>query len=322
MRDILESFFAELAEDGHGWWANDLRTAANEIMAPATNGHMRAWEEAIQRLPPLSTERANLNMPAVTVGGPCSDNDRNRLLKSLRAFHPWRKGPFDLFGIEIDSEWRSDQKWARVAQHVELANKDVLDVGCGNGYFGWRMLGAGARRVVGLEPYPLYNMQHRLVKTFLPDLPNYVVPATDKALLSCTELFDVCFSMGVLYHSKNPIGHLESLRSSLRRQGAVVVESLVVDGDQQTALIPEDRYAKMRNVWLIPSVLMLSRLLYRAGFRNVEVVDIAATTQTEQRSTEWMTFESLCDFLDPSDQTRTVEGLPAPKRAMLVARKP
>nr|WP_169730591.1 DUF1698 domain-containing protein [Carnimonas nigrificans] len=39
----------------------------------------------------------------------------------------------------------------------------------------------------------------------------------------------------------------------------------------------------------------------------------------EQRSTEWMTFQSLKDFLDPEDQHKTIEGYPAPRRALLVA---
>ena len=39
----------------------------------------------------------------------------------------------------------------------------------------------------------------------------------------------------------------------------------------------------------------------------------------EQRSTEWMRFDSLASALDPNDSGRTVEGWPAPERALLLA---
>jgi tRNA (mo5U34)-methyltransferase len=66
----------------------------------------------------------------------------------------------------------------------------------------------------------------------------------------------------------------------------------------------------------------LERWLRRAGFGEVRCVDVSDTSVQEQRSTEWMRFQSLADFLDPHDPTRTVEGLPAPRRAVLLARKP
>ncbi|MFO7647899.1 DUF1698 domain-containing protein, partial [Halomonas campaniensis] len=58
------------------------------------------------------------------------------------------------------------------------------------------------------------------------------------------------------------------------------------------------------------------------GFENVRVVDEAVTRTEEQRATEWMTFQSLADFLDPEDPTRTREGYPAPRRAVVMANKP
>ncbi|MEW8068099.1 MAG: DUF1698 domain-containing protein, partial [Candidatus Thiodiazotropha endolucinida] len=45
------------------------------------------------------------------------------------------------------------------------------------------------------------------------------------------------------------------------------------------------------------------------------------TTIEEQRATEWMRFESLADYLDPADRSLTIEGYPAPRRAVFVARQ-
>ena len=127
--------------------------------------------------------------------------------------------------------------------------------------------------------------------------------------------------MGVLYHRTSPIDHLQTLWHSLRPGGRLILETLVVEQPTETVLVPEGRYAKMRNVWFIPSVAMLRRWLQRTGFRDVEELDVTATTGEEQRRTDWMTFESLSDFLDPNDSTRTIEGYPGPVRALLSARR-
>ena len=127
--------------------------------------------------------------------------------------------------------------------------------------------------------------------------------------------------MGVLYHRRSPIDHLLALRDTLRPGGELVLETLVVEGDEHTVLVPGERYAQMPNVYFLPSSLALAQWLTRAGFTNVRIVDEAITTQDEQRRTDWMTYQSLADFLDPNDPSRTIEGYPAPRRAVLVAER-
>ncbi len=83
-----------------------------------------------------------------------------------------------------------------------------------------------------------------------------------------------------------------------------------------------DRYAQMRNVYFIPSAAALKMWLEKCGFIDVRIVDACVTSTEEQRRTEWMTTESLADFLDPQDQRKTVEGYPAPLRAVIIATKP
>ena len=128
--------------------------------------------------------------------------------------------------------------------------------------------------------------------------------------------------MGVLYHRRAPIDHLLQLKACLRPGGELVLETLVIEGDVNQCLMPEDRYAQMRNVWFLPSVAMLERFLARAGFVNIRCVDLNRTSVEEQRSTEWMQFQSLPDFLQPDDSSKTLEVHPAPMRATLVAVKP
>ena len=74
----------------------------------------------------------------------------------------------------------------------------------------------------------------------------------------------------------------------------------------------------MNNVWFIPTVAMLKNWMEKCNLADVRVVDINQTSIEEQRATDWMTFQSLEDFLDPNDSGKTLEGHPAPKRAVLI----
>lgn len=313
--------FEGLTVDGVGPWASLLRQQTADALSLEEHGNLAEWVEAWHSLPVLPVESVDTATGCVTVRGHVQTSARQTLKQTLSRFRPWRKGPFELFGIRIDTEWRSDWKWERVQPHVDLRNRNILDVGCGNGYFGWRMLSAGARLVVGLDPFLLFVMQHEVLKYYLgAGRPNYVLPLSDAVLCGGVRAFDVTFSMGVLYHRISPIEHLQSLHGSLRPGGQLVLETLVWDTAQQDVLVPEQRYAKMRNVWFIPSPSMLTLWLRRCGFRDIQVVDMTPTSTNEQRRTEWMTFESLADFLDPADPSKTIEGYPAPVRAVVIAR--
>jgi tRNA (mo5U34)-methyltransferase len=236
---------------------------------------------------------------------------------------PWRKGPFDVGGVHIDAEWRSDLKWQRVAGAIgPLQGRRVLDVGCGNGYYALRMADAGAGAVLGIDPTLLYVMQFLGVTAHLAQPPVAVLPLRLQELPDSCHAFDTTFSMGVLYHQRSPLDHLRQLRASLRPGGQLVLETIFIPGKESFACTPADRYARMKNVWLLPTIAELTTWLRRSGFRDVEIIDTAVTTVEEQRSTEWMTFESLADALDPEDPTRTIEGWPAPRRVVATAIAP
>ncbi|MBX8491707.1 tRNA 5-methoxyuridine(34)/uridine 5-oxyacetic acid(34) synthase CmoB [Pseudomonas cichorii] len=301
-------------------WANGLQAQLDTKMAKG-HGDLQRWQSALDALPPLTAERVEL-ADSFTLEVECDDETRSRLRQALMGLSPWRKGPFDVFGVHIDTEWRSDWKWSRVSPHLDLKGKRILDVGCGNGYYQWRMLGAGAESVIGVDPNWLFFCQFQAMQRYLPDLPAWHLPFALEDLPANLEGFDTVFSMGVLYHRKSPVDHLLALKDCLVKGGELVMETLVVPGDAQQVLVPEDRYAQMRNVWFLPSVAALELWLRRAGFVDVRCVDVSTTTVQEQRSTEWMRYQSLGDFLDPEDHSRTVEGLPAPMRAVIVGRKP
>lgn len=303
---------------GNEWLAELARLAATRL-ATHPHGDLPRWRDALAALPAVK-HRADLDRDAPLLGQTAPDPAA--LSETLMTLHPWRKGPLVLGGVAIDTEWRSDWKWRRVAPHVDLAGHRVLDVGSGNGYFGLRMLGAGAALVVGVDPTLLFVMQHLACRHFSGDLPNFVLPLGVEDLPAGAAGFDTVFSMGVLYHRKDPAQHLRRLRSLLKKRGGtLVLETLVLPQNRRGGLlVPDGRYARMRNVWAIPGTERLRGWVKDAGFQIVEVVDETATTPSEQRSTAWMRFESLEQALDPDDGSRTVEGLPAPVRAVLIAR--
>jgi tRNA (mo5U34)-methyltransferase len=300
------------------------KDAVEQGLSPQRYGDLPRWYEAMAALPDLSPSHVDLQK-GVRIGHKldASPAEHELLQQQLRNLIPWRKGPFDVFGIYIDTEWRSDWKWERLQPHItSLKGRSVLDVGCGNGYHCLRMFGEGARRVVGIDPSPRFVVQFYMIKKYLGAIAVDVLPVGIEALPAELNAFDTTFSMGVLYHRRSPMDHLRELKDTLRPGGELVLETLIIDGKLGDTLVPEGRYAMMNNVWFIPSSATLASWLTKTGFEDVHIVGECVTTLAEQRSTDWMTFHSLSNFLDPHDSSRTVEGHPAPKRAVLVARKP
>ena len=289
-------------------------------------GDLPAWEKAVGKLPPLPEQRTvRLDDAHVSVDVELDDSRLRQCESLLRALIPWRKGPYRLAGITIDTEWRSNWKWQRVAPHLSpLTGRRVLDVGGGNGYHAWRMAGQGAGFVLVIDPSPRFYWQFQAVRHFVGDADDgrvHFLPVGIEDVPPDLGFFDTVFSMGVLYHRPSPLEHLAQLHAALRPGGEVVLETLVVEGDETTVLLPGDRYAAMPNVYFLPSSRALKTWLEKMGFKDVRIVDEAVTSVEEQHATDWMTFQSLPDFLDPNDPSRTREGHPAPRRAVLVATK-
>jgi len=306
-------------------WLEILDEQIQKGLCNDTYGKLAGWKNALKELPEIKAEQIDLNSTQITVKPEkaLSDTQKTDLKNTLKQLMPWRKGPFDLHGVDIDTEWRSDLKWQRLSSAIKpLKGKTILDVGCGNGYHGWRMRGMGAELVIGIDPSPLFVMQFQAVQHFINDEGVYVLPLGIEAIPDNLRAFDTVFSMGVFYHRKSPIDHLYQLRQCLKPGGELVLETLVISGDEFQVLMPADRYAQMRNVWFLPSSKAMIKWLQRCGFKNVKLVDECYTSIEEQRSTEWMQFHSLKNFLDPHDSSKTIEGYPAPLRAIFTAEAP
>ncbi|MGR9014551.1 MAG: DUF1698 domain-containing protein, partial [Gammaproteobacteria bacterium] len=137
-------------------WAELLPQQLKQGFDQSKHGDLAQWQALVDSVPALPATQRILDADAVQIGGSdelLDEHGKGDFIRQLKALHPWRKGPYNLFGIHIDTEWRSDWKWNRLKDHIApLEHRMVLDVGCGNGYHCWRMLGAGAKTVVGIDP--------------------------------------------------------------------------------------------------------------------------------------------------------------------------
>ena len=315
-------FYQQIATTNLSDWLETLPLQLKE-WEKQTHGDYAKWSKIVDFLPDLQADTIDLkNAVKSDRTSPLSEGEKQRIIHHLKQLMPWRKGPYHLFGIHVDCEWRSDFKWDRVLPHLApLKDRTILDVGCGSGYHMWRMVGEGAKMVVGIDPTELFLCQFEAVRKLLNnDRRANLIPLGIEEMQPLAA-FDTVFSMGVLYHRKSPLDHLTQLKNQLVKGGELVLETLVVDGDANTVLVPSDRYAKMKNVYFIPSVAALINWLEKVGFTNVRCVDVATTTLEEQRKTDWLENESLIDFLDPNDHSKTIEGYQAPTRAVILANK-
>jgi len=306
-------------------WLDTLIPLLKQKLQENPHGDLQRWLKAFDQLPDIKADEIYLNQPRVgaSTNIALSESSQAQLNESLKGLMPWRKGPYELFGTHIETEWRSDWKWERIKEHISpLKNRIILDVGCGSGYHCWRMLGEGAQQVIGIDPNFLFLFQFEALKKYCGvNAPIHLLPVRMEDVPAQLGAFDTTFSMGVLYHRRSPIDHLIELKGTLVKGGELVLETLVCDGDLGYTLMPEDRYAMMRNVWSIPSIPTLELWLRRAGFDNIQCVESNQTSLEEQHSTDWMQYQSLKDFLDPENLNITAEGYPAPKRATFIARK-
>lgn len=290
-------------------------------------GNQQYWDiyETVQDLENTATSSDFTgDAPAIGKREDLTDDQFERFYKGLEDLRPWRKGPLCPFDIPVDAEWRSNLKWDRVLKHLDeigldLKGKRVADIGCNNGYYMFKMLKYNPEIVIGFDPTMRYFMQFHYLHRLNPDPRLHYELLGAEHLPFYSNLFDVMFCMGILYHNVNPLGILRGLHKSIKKGGTIIIESQGIPGDEAVALFPEERYAKVKGNYFIPTVKCLENWLTKANFENIQTFHVHKLDNSEQRRTNWMRWESLDDFLDPNDPTKTVEGYPAPIRIYTTA---
>lgn len=255
-----------------------------------------------------------------------SDEQFERFHQGLKDLMPWRKGPFNLFDIDLDAEWRSNLKWERVANYLDkagisLEDKRIADIGCNNGYYMFRMLKDNPELIVGFDPTVRYFFQFHYLNRLIADSPLHYEIAGVEDIPLYPQFFDIIFCMGIIYHNQNPVGILKDMYGSMRKNGTLIIESQGIPGDMPIALFPDKRYAKVPGTYFVPTESCLVNWLQKAQFKDIEVFYSHKLEFKEQRKTDWMDWQSLEDFLDPGDTGKTIEGYPAPIRIYVKATK-
>ncbi|MDZ7641991.1 MAG: tRNA 5-methoxyuridine(34)/uridine 5-oxyacetic acid(34) synthase CmoB [Desulfurivibrio sp.] len=283
--------------------------------------YRQPWQRLCQ-LPPAGYQ--DFSGDTMVIGRPdeLSESQRQQLAADLRAFMPWRKGPYAIFGLDIDAEWRSFLKWQRLLPGLpELAGKVVADIGCNNGYYMFKMLPHQPAAVVGFEPVLQHYYCCRALQHLAAEPRLYCEPLGVERFDLYPDSFDVIFLMGIIYHRPEPLSVLKQLWRALKPGGELIVESQVIPGAEPMALCPAATYGKAPGVYFVPTTACLGNWLQKSGFPEIEVISQQPMSSTEQRRTAWMTFESYTDFIDPDNPELTVEGYPAPQRAIVKARR-
>lgn len=282
------------------------------------------YREPADFLSRFKAEHVNCTDRAVTIGSEqeVSRDEQKKIEENLRAFMPWRKGPFNVFGVEIDSEWRSEKKWQRLLPRLpDLKGKVIADIGCSNGYYMFKMAPHAPKLVLGLEP----SVQHYYCFTALNSMAGFGNIFIDllgvEHITLFPDTFDVIFLMGVIYHRASPIEALRDIHRALKPGGTLLLESQAIPGNEPYALFPEKTYAKVPGTYFVPTGECLKNWMTRAGFNNAELFFSHPMSSEEQRKTDWMVFESYSDFVDPEDNSRTIEGYPSPHRVFLAGSK-
>jgi tRNA (mo5U34)-methyltransferase len=298
--------------------------AGHDALLASNKKGVTRYRDLCDRIADLRAVHLELDRAAVIIGraGELSDSDRERVRLVLRGFMPWRKGPFSIFGIEIDAEWQSNRKWERLQPVLpDLRGQVIADIGCNNGYYLFRMAAREPRLVLGFEPLLHHHFTFRTLNNLAGcgNLTSELLGVEHLGLFA--DYFDVIFLMGILYHRISPMEVLRDCYLALKKGGMLLVESQAIPGEEAMALFPASTYAKAPGTWFVPTASCLVNWLKRAGFDQTEVFCRHPMDDSEQRRTEWMTFESFSDFMDPVDPGRTIEGYPAPWRVFVKAVK-
>lgn len=301
-----------------------IRAIRSLAMAKASDPRYGAMHAAIASLPDIKPTHLDFTNDVITIGcaediGPYAE----AIEAMIKAFIPWKKGPFSVFGTEIDAEWRSDLKWNRVLPHLgSLAGHRVADIGSNNGYYMYRMLPLQPELVIGFEPENRHAFNFKMLQHFARQDALHFEPLGVEHMDLYPAFFDTVFCMGILYHHADPIGLLRKILASMKKGGQIIIECQGIPGEDPVALMPENRYARGRGFWWLPTRSCLAHWMQRSGFREIEFFADVLLTSEEQRSSKFAPIESLEDFLDKDDRSKTIEGYPAPRRFYLKARKP
>lgn len=195
---------------------------------------------------------------------------KDEILAIAKELKPWRKGPFKIDDLFIDTEWQSFIKFNILKPFMnEISQKCVADIGCNNGYYMFKMLEFNPAKLIGFDPSIKYRLQFELINALaktpikydllgVEDLPNYGLK------------FDVIFCLGVIYHRSDPIKMLKDLKAGLNKNGVVFLDTMYIEDEREIALVPNKTYSKIPNIYFVPSINALKTGAKEQDLKNLK----------------------------------------------------
>lgn len=303
---------------------DELKNIRNSRWEHAKNLPYQKLYSLNKKLSVFKSSKLVFNEDEVSIGDSSEFNreEHKTFKECLELFIPWKKGPFDLFGNRVDSEWRSDWKWERIKKHCpNLEGKVIADIGCNNGYYMFRMLSENPKFVLGFEPFLKHVMLFNFLQSYVQRHELRMEPLGIEHCDFFEKTFDLIFCLGILYHHTDPVSLLRKMKESLKPGGHIIIDCQGIDDQRPISLCPPSSYAGAKGMWALPSESCLLNWIHRSGFRKMECFYKAPLSLEEQRSTEWAPIKSLKDFMSPSNPEQTVEGFPRPWRFYVKAQR-
>ena len=241
--------------------------------------------------------------------------------KVIESLMPWRKGPYNILGNFIDSEWNSSLKWKRIKPYLSsIKNQNICDLGCNNGYFMFKMLKENPNLILGLDPTIRYYLQFIFLSKNLDYKNLFFELMGFKELHFFKGIFDLVLCLGILYHHQDPIYILKEIHQSLKKNGKVIIDCQGIKGEKDIALFPKRTYAAKKGFWFLPTLNCLKNWIKRSGFQDYEVIFCEKLDwNKEQRKSQHSPFNSLKEGL--LNEEATIEGYSVPVRFYLIAYK-
>jgi hypothetical protein len=173
----------------------------------------------------------------------------------------------------------------------KIAGRGVLDLGCHQGWWSQQILLRGADRVWGYDCVKSRVDDARMVSSAYPPPSNDVWDSPDffhnwVSRLQHVDPHDIVLCLGLLYHSVDPFGLLQSVRKLT--QGLAIIETQVIPkpcprflikwGSAKPryglamALVDADPENSTGHFSMVPSLQALMRMIRRAGFGDTTLL--------------------------------------------------
>jgi SAM-dependent methyltransferase len=178
----------------------------NPTALPADESQHRAWQQQNHEWWQKHSMRYDFSspIPYEEFTGPFYDEIDRRFFESASHYLPPQRIPFDRL-IDFDS----------------LRNKDVLEIGCGNGSHA-QLLAPRAKSYTGIDltDYAVRSTSTRLA---LRKLPGTVLQMDAEAMQFREHSFDFIWTWGVIHHSANTSKIIQEMNRVLRPGGQAIV---------------------------------------------------------------------------------------------------